>query len=495
MEPARQPSHLRLADPEQDALPYRHAPHNIPVEQALLGAILVNNDAFHRVSGYLLHEHFFEPAHGRIFAAMTRLIERGQLASPVTLSHFFERDEGLTEVGGGQYLAQLAAAVVSVLDIEDYGRTVYDLALRRQLIAVGEEMVNRAYEPTVEETAEEQVEAAEAQLFQLGEAGRAETGFKAFSVSLTEAINQAEAAHKRDGQLTGVTTGLVDLDQKLGGLHRSDLIVLGGRPSMGKSSLATNIAFNAARALAREAGDGKPKVIAFFSLEMSAEQLATRILSEQCNVPSERIRRGMLTEDEFAQVVRKSQELEALGFYIDDTAALPISAVRTRSRRLQRTQGGLGLIVVDYLQLLRASGRQRNDNRVQEISEITQGLKALAKDLDVPVLALAQLSRQVEQRDDKRPQLADLRESGTIEQDADVVMFVFRQEYYLERTKPDDTSPDIAAWQAEMDKVHNIAEVIIGKQRHGPTGTIKLRFEGVTTRFSDLEQTDRGGRF
>jgi replicative DNA helicase len=493
MEPARQPSHLRLADPTQDTLPYRQAPHNIPVEQALLGAILVNNEGLHRVAAYLLPEHFFEAAHGRIYAAMTRLVERGQLASPVTLAHFFERDEGLAEVGGAQYLARLAASVVSVLDVEDYGRTVYDLALRRQLIAVGEDMVNRAYEPTVEETAEEQVEAAEGALFKLVDSGSATGGLKAFATSLTEALHQAETAHKRDGQLTGTPTGMTDLDQKLGGLHKSDLIVLAGRPSMGKSSLASNIAFNAARAMAKEAEAGsKPKVIAFFSLEMSAEQLATRILSEQCNIPSEKIRRGLLTEDEFAQVVRKSQDLESLGFYIDDTAALSISAVRTRSRRLQRSQG-LGLIVIDYLQLLRPSGRQRVDNRVQEISEITQGLKALAKDLDVPVLALSQLSRQVEAREDKRPQLSDLRESGTIEQDSDVVMFIFRKEYYLEREKPEEGATDFQAWQDEMNKVHNVAEIIIGKQRHGPTGTVRLRFEGATTRFSDLEQFDRGG--
>ena len=495
MEPARPSSYPRLVDPNQDALPYRQPPHNIPVEQALLGAILVNNEALHRVNGFLLAEHFFEPAHGRIFAATVRLIERGQLASPVTLAHFFERDEGLTEVGGAQYLARLAASVISVLDVEDYGRTVYDLALRRQLITVGEEMVNNAYEPTVEETAVEQVEAAEQRLFQLVETGRSDTGFKPFVESLTEAIKQAEAAYKRDGQLTGTTTGLTDLNGKLGGLHRSDLIVLAGRPSMGKTALATNIAFNAARAMVEDAGPGgRPKAIAFFSLEMSAEQLATRVLAEQCEISSENIRRGLLNQEQFAEVARRSLQLETLPLYIDDTAALSIAAVRTRSRRLQRTHAGLGLIVVDYLQLLRPSGRTRTDNRVQEISEITQGLKALAKELDVPVLALSQLSRMVEQREDKRPQLSDLRESGSIEQDADVVMFVFRQEYYLERSKPEEHSAEFAQWQADMERVHNVAEIIIGKQRHGPTGTVRLRFEGATTRFSDLEQVDREGR-
>jgi len=493
MDQPRPTAYPRLADPDQDALPYRQQPHSIPVEQALLGAILVNNEAFHRVSGYLLPDHFFEPAHGRIYTAMTRLIERGQLASPVTLSHFFERDEGLTEVGGAQYLARLAASVVSVQDIEDYGRTTYDLALRRQLIAVGEEMVNRAYEPSVEESAVEQVEVAEHSLFQLVETGRSDSGFKSFGTVLTEAIEQAQAAFQRDGQLTGTTTGLTDLDAKLGGLHKSDLVILAGRPSMGKTALATNIAFNAAKAIAAESPGGKPKAVAFFSLEMSSEQLATRVLAEQCNISSENIRRGLLSQEDFAQVVRRSQELESLGFYIDDTPALSISAVRTRARRLQRTHGGLGLIVIDYLQLLRPSGRTRTDNRVQEVSEITQGLKALAKELSVPVLALSQLSRQVEQREDKRPQLADLRESGSIEQDADVVMFVFRQEYYLERSKPEEGSPEFQKWQDDMGKLHNVAEVIIGKQRHGPTGTVRLRFEGATTRFSDLEQFDRSG--
>ena len=487
----RPSTYPRLADPDQDALPYRQQPHNIPVEQALLGAMLVNNEAVYRVSSFLIAEHFFEPAHGRIYAAILRLVERGQLASPVTLAHFFERDEGLTEVGGAQYLARLAASVVSVLDVEDYGRTVYDLALRRELIAVGEDMVNRAYEPSVEETAVEQVEAAEQSLFKLVETGRADTGFKSFRTSMAEAVEQAQAAFKRDGQLTGTPSGLRDLDRKLGGLHKSDLIVLAGRPSMGKTALATNIAFNAARALKREAEDGKGKAVAFFSLEMAAEQLATRILAEQCEIPSENIRRGMLSHEQFAEVVRRSQELEDLGFYIDDTAALAISAVRTRARRLQRTHGGLGLIVVDYLQLLRPSGRQRHDNRVLEITEITQGLKALAKELNTPVLALSQLSRQVENREDKRPQLADLRESGSIEQDADVVMFVFREEYYLERAQPEVGSDKHVKWQQRMEEVHNVAEIIIGKQRHGPTGTVRMRFEGATTRFSDLEQVDR----
>ncbi len=473
---------------------YRSPPSNIDAEQALLGAILVSNEAASRVS-FLTPEHFFEPVHGRIFAAVTGLIDRGQIANPVTLKTFFENDEVLNEVGGAQYLARLAGAAVNIINTEDYGRLVYDLSIRRELIQVGEEMVNTAYDAPVELPATEQIEQAESHLFGLAEMGQHEGGFRAFSVAVTEAVSTIEAAHKRDGKLVGVTTGLKDMDGMLGGLHRTDLVVLAGRPSMGKTALATTIAFNAARAYRVEPDDQGNEVavdgavVGFFSLEMSADQIATRILAERTGIPSEDLRRGKVRTDQFPDVVKASQEIESLPLYIDDTPALTVSALRTRARRLKR-QRGLGLVVVDYLQLLRPSGRIRHDNRVNEVTEITQALKALAKELNVPVLALSQLSRQVEHREDKRPHLADLRESGSIEQDADVVMFVFREEYYHERSEPDRSTPEHQVWLAKAEEVRGRTDIIIGKQRHGPTGNITLYFNKQLVRFSNFVAAD-----
>ncbi|MCF4164945.1 replicative DNA helicase [Zavarzinia compransoris] len=474
---------------------YRTPPHNIEAEQALLGAILVNNEAISRVTEFLMAEHFFEPLHQRIYAHALKLIERQQIANPVTLRPFFEQDPAMIEIGGPGYLARLAANAVTIINANEYGRALYDLALKRELIQVGEEIVNTAYEADIDNSADEQIQAAEGRLFNLAEAGSREGGLMPFKHGLTEAIRAAERAFKSDGKLTGVTTGLVDLDQKLGGLHRSDLLILAGRPSMGKTALATNIAFNAARA-ARFEQDAQGRtvasegaVVAFFSLEMSSEQLAMRMLSEQSRIVSEKIRRGLMNTDEFHQLVAAAQEVERLPLYIDDTPGITISALRTRCRRLKR-QSGLGLVIVDYLQLVNPSGKTRTDNRVGELSEITRGLKMLAKELDVPVVALSQLSRQVENREDKRPQLADLRESGTIEQDADVVMFVFREEYYLLRREPRTGTPEHAAWQDEMEKVHNLAEVIIGKQRHGSIGTVRLRFDPSLTLFQNLARED-----
>lgn len=475
---------------------YRLPPHNIEAEQAVLGAILVNNDAASRVADYLAAEYFYEPVHGRIYEAARKLIERGQMANPVTLRHFFERDEALSDVGGAAYLAKLAGAAASVYNVNHYGRVIYDLALRRGLLDIGEEIVHEVYDPEVDESAEQQIEAAEQRLYQLAETGSANEGFQPFKNALTEAIVMADAALKRDSQLVGLSTGLLDLDHKLGGLHPSDLLILAARPAMGKTSLATNIAFHAAQSYREEiAENGEKKVlegasVGFFSLEMSAEQLATRILAEQAELPSDRIRRGEINADQFSKLVAASQQIEELPLYIDDTPALSIAALRTRARRLKRTHG-LDLIVIDYLQLLRPSGQSRNDNRVQEISEITQGLKALAKDLSVPVLALSQLSRAVEQRDDKRPLLSDLRESGSIEQDADVVLFLFREEYYHERREPEPDTEEHAAWLEKGNRIHGVAEVIIGKQRHGPTGTIKVQFEREITKFRNLDVPER----
>lgn len=465
-------------------------PHSIEAEQQLLGAILTNNDIYDRVASIIGPEHFYDPVHARIYETAAARITKNALASPVTLKAFLEDDPGLKELGGPAYLARLAGAAISAFAARDYAQMIYDFAVRRELIRIGRDIADQAGRPTVDSEPKDQIVAAEQALYGLAEKGQAESGFQSFLKAVTDAVNVANAAYQREGGLAGVSTGLIDMDKKLGGLHKSDLLILAGRPSMGKTSLATNVAFNIAKAYKRgELPDGSEGavdggVVGFFSLEMSAEQLAARILSEAAEVPSEQIRRGDMTEEEFRRFVDAAKTLESCPLYIDDTPALPISQVAARARRLKRTQG-LDVLMVDYLQLLRGTGR--SDNRVNEISEITQGLKAIAKELDIPVVALSQLSRQVEARDDKRPQLSDLRESGSIEQDADVVMFVFREEYYVEREKPsDDRLEEMAAWQERMERLHGKAEVIIGKQRHGPIGTVELSFEGRFTRFGNL---------
>ncbi len=481
---------------EEEGAAFRTVPHNIEAEQALLGAILQNNEAQDRVAGFLAPEHFFEPLHGRIYEVASKLIEKGKQATPITLKTFFENEEPVGELTVPQYLGRLAANATTIINARDYGKTIHDLAVRRNLIRLGEDMVNAAYDAPVDFPPEEQIEAAEQRLYQLAELGKYGQGFETFGQALTEAIEMAGNAYERDGGLSGLATGLRDLDAKLGGLQPSDLVILAGRPSMGKTALATNIAFNVARAYRTEPGpDGGERVVdgavvGFFSLEMSSEQLATRILSEQAAVPSEKIRRGMIREEEFRRLREAALALEQLPLFIDQTGGISVAQLAARARRLKR-QHGLGLIVIDYLQLLTGSRARATDGRVQEITEITTGLKALAKELQVPILALSQLSRQVEQRDDKRPQLADLRESGSIEQDADVVMFIFREEYYLERAEPRPGTPEHEEWQAKIGAVHQEAEVIIAKQRHGPTGTVKLHFDGAITRFSDLARDDR----
>jgi replicative DNA helicase len=466
-------------------------PHNIEAEQQLLGAVLTNNDVYDRISSLIRAEHFFEPVHQRIFEIAAARIQKNALASPVTLKAFMEDDPGLKELGGPSYLVRLAGAAISAYVARDYAQMIYDLAVRRDLIRLGQDIAARAGKVDVDSEPREQIVEAEQRLYQLAEQGVAERGFQSFLKAVTDAVNMANAAYQREGQLSGISTGLIDLDKKLGGLHPSDLIILAGRPSMGKTSLATNVAFNIAKAHRRgqkpDGSEGAVEggVVGFFSLEMSAEQLAARILSEASEVPSEQIRRGDMTEAEFRRFVEAAKALEACPLYIDDTPALPIAQVAARARRLKRTHG-LDVLMVDYLQLLRGSTKE---NRVQEVSEITQGLKAIAKELNIPVIALSQLSRQVENREDKRPQLSDLRESGSIEQDADVVMFVFREEYYREREKPGDHDLDgMAKWQEIMEKVHGKAEVVIGKQRHGPIGTVELSFEGRFTRFGNLVQ-------
>ncbi|HKS65005.1 MAG TPA: replicative DNA helicase [Xanthobacteraceae bacterium] len=470
---------------------FRAAPHNVEAEQALLGAILVNNEAFYRVSDFLEPPHFFEPIHAKIFELTASLIRAGKVASPVTLKTFLPPDLDVSGLTASQYLARLAAEATTVINAEDYGRTIYDLAMRRSLIIIGEDLVNVAYDAPVDLPPREQIEDAERRLYELAETGRYDGGFQRFATALTTAVDMAARAYQRDGKLSGLATGLHDVDRMMGGLQHSDLIVLAGRPGMGKTALATNMAYNIAKAWRGEVRpDGRMEsvnggIVGFFSLEMSAEQLATRIIAEQTEIPSFRIRRGEIDPSDFDRIAGMAREMETIPLYIDETGGISISQLTARARRLKR-QRGLDLLVVDYIQLLSGSGKRAQEGRVQEVTEITTGLKALAKELNVPILALSQLSRQVESRDDKRPQLSDLRESGSIEQDADVVLFVFREEYYLKNKEPRPGTEEHFKWMTEMELVHGKAEVIIGKQRHGPTGTIALQFKADVTRFSDL---------
>ncbi|WP_138465462.1 replicative DNA helicase [Poseidonocella sp. HB161398] len=473
------------ADEVSDALP-----HSIEAEQQLLGAVLTNDRVFDRVASILKADHFYDPVHGRIFEVAASRFAKNALVSPVTLGAFLEDDPGLGELGGPAYLARLAGAAISTFAAADYAQLIHDMYMRRQLMQLGRDISDRARRVDAESEPKDQIVEAEQALYAMGEQGQASKGFTSFLRAVTEAVNVANAAYQRDGGLAGISTGLDDLDKKLGGLHRSDLLILAGRPSMGKTSLATNIAFNIAKAYRKGTlpdgteGAVNGGVVGFYSLEMSSEQLAARVLSEASEVPSEQIRRGDMTEAEFRRFVEAAKTLESCPLYIDDTPALPISQLAARARRLKRTHG-LDALIVDYLQLVRPATAK--DSRVNEVSEITQGLKAIAKELNIPVVALSQLSRAVESREDKRPQLSDLRESGSIEQDADVVMFVFREEYYKEREKPsDDNLEAMAKWQETMERCHGKAEVILGKQRHGPIGTVELSFEGRFTRFGNL---------
>ncbi len=475
---------------------YRTAPHNIEAEQALLGAVLVNNEAFYRVSDFLDAAQFHEPLHQQIYQIAADLIRAGKVATPITLKTFLPADIDIGGLNVSQYLARLAAEATTVINATDYGRTVADLALRRNLIGIGEDMVNVAFDAPVDFAPREQIEDAERRLYELAETNRYGSGFQRFAQALTTAVDMAARAFQRDGKLSGIATGLKDLDSKMGGLQQSDLIIVAGRPGMGKTALATNIAYNVAHAYRGEVQpDGSMLtinggIVGFFSLEMSAEQLATRIISERTEVPSSTIRRGGISESDFEKIKDVSIEMQNLPFYVDETGGLSIAQLAARARRLKR-QRGLDLLVIDYIQLLQGSQRRASESRVQEVTEITTNLKALAKELNVPIIALSQLSRQVESRDDKRPQLSDLRESGSIEQDADVVMFVFREEYYLANKEPRPGSEEHLKWQTDMALVHGKAELIIGKQRHGPTGTVQVQFDAHVTRFGDLSPDDR----
>ncbi len=481
-----------------DGLPFRQAPHNIEAEQALLGAILINNDAFERVSDHLEPEHFFEPIHARIFETAAQLIAKGGKATPVTLKSYFEGEVVAGTITVPQYLGRLAAHATSVINARDYARTIRDLALRRDLIIIGEDMVNAAYDSPADLSPADQVEDAEKRLFQLGERG-GEAYECEVGTALEHALDMIAAAYSRDDGMAGLPTGFTDLDKHLGGLAPSDLLILAGRPSQGKTALATNIAFNVAQWLADQHGrqrnlfadGGEPQPrgeVSFYSLEMSAEQLVMRQLAQVVDIPSERLRRGDINEDEFRRCVDDARaRLASLPIHIDTTGALTVPQLMTRARRRKRLKD-TRLIIVDYLQLMAAGGRFR-DSKVQEVTAISNALKALAKELNVPVIALSQLSRQVENREDKRPQLSDLRESGSIEQDADVVMFVFREEYYLKRAEPPATkAEERLAWQGQLEAAAGLAEIIVGKHRHGPVGTVRMAFSEAFTRFDNLAE-------
>ena len=457
-------------------------PSNIEAEQALIGSILVNNDILDEVSVIVGSNMFYDPAHIKIYEVIENLNNKGMIANPITLKNYFEKDNMLQDVGGTEYLVKLTRFSSSTKQAVDYAKIIHEMYLRRELILISDKLSSDSTNANDQnQNAENIIESTEKSLFDLAERGSFSQSFLKFNKALDQTIEMATLAMQNDQGLVGVPTGLSELDQKLGGLHKSDLIILAGRPSMGKTALATNIAFNAAQNISNRE---EKSSVAFFSLEMSSEQLSTRILSEQAKIKSDDIRRGKVTEEEINRYIETSRNIYNLPLYIDETPAITIATLSNRARRIKRLFG-LSLVVVDYIQLMRSS-ISKNEGRVQEISEITQGLKALAKELSVPVLALSQLSRAVEQRDDKLPQLSDLRESGSIEQDADVVMFVYRESYYLERKQPKLGSIEHAEWQSKMNDVNGLADIILGKQRHGPTGTIKVEFEGIYTKFKDL---------
>ena len=460
---------------------FKELPNNIEAEQAVIGSILVSNDIFDDVSIIIDNKKFYDPVHQKIFAAIENLISKGMLANPITLKNYFENDNSLAELEGHEYLVKLTKFSTTIRQAIEYSKIVYDMHIRRELIKISETMTENASNKILDLPGNKIIEDSERLLFDLAEKGSLNTSFIKFDQALNYTIEMASNAYKNEEGIVGVPTGLTDLDDRLGGMHNSDLLIIAGRPSMGKTALATNIAFHAAKKLQEK---GTKSSIAFFSLEMSSEQLSTRILAEQSRIKSNDIRRGRISEEQFDKFIETSKNISELPLYIDETPAISIAAMSNRARRIKRLYG-LDLVVVDYIQLMSAANTR--DGRVQEISEITKGLKALAKELSVPVLALSQLSRAVEHRDIKKPQLSDLRESGSIEQDADVVMFVYREAYYLEKLEPRPATVEHAEWQAKMNEVSNLAEIIIGKQRHGPTGNINVEFEAMFTKFKDIQ--------
>ena len=461
---------------------FKELPNNIEAEQAVIGSILVSNDIFDEISTFISNINFHDPMHQKIFEALESLIYKGMLANPITLKNYFEDEKDDLDVP--EYLVKITKFSTSVRQAVEYSKIIYDMFVRRELIKISEQTIDSAKLNELDTNGQTIIENSERLLFDLAEKGSFNSSLVKFDEAMKQTIEMASAAYKNEEGIVGVPTGLRDLDDKLGGLHQSDLIIIAGRPSMGKTSLATNIAFNAAQKLQES---GKKSSIAFFSLEMSSEQLSTRIISEQARISSNDIRRGRISDEQFDKFLETSKNISELPLYIDETPAISIAAMSNRARRIKRLFG-LDMIVVDYIQLMRGTTYNK-DGRVQEISQITQGLKAIAKELGVPVLALSQLSRQVEQRDDHKPQLSDLRESGSIEQDADVVMFVYREGYYLSRKEPREATVEHAEWQAKMNEVAHLAQIIIGKQRHGPIGNITLEFEERFTKFKDTQSS------
>ena len=476
------------------AIDLSQLPQNIEAEQALLGAILANNKAFEKISEFLKPHHFADSINAKVFEVISKLIQRGHVADIITLKNFFEQEGSLSEVGGHKYLIKLADSASPLTNADYYAQFIYDKFLRRELIATGYEIVNDAIKEDLDSDATTQIENAERKLFDLANQGETQSGFVDFNQALAVSLSHIEEAYQKDGKISGLPTALDALDNKTGGLNNSDLIIIAGRPAMGKTALATNIAYNVADYMSHAKNiTPQDKGVAFFSLEMSADQLAGRILSTVTQTGGHRMRTGELDNAEFTRIAAAVRELERIPFYIDDTPGLNINSIRTRARRLKRNKG-LGLIVIDYIQLIMGSGKQKDGNRVQELSEISRGLKMLAKELNVPVIALSQLNRGVEQREDKRPVMSDLRESGSIEQDADIVMFVYRENYYLQNEEPKQKSNELderfqqrlEEWETRKRQTANLAEVIIGKQRHGPTGTVQLFFNGDYTEFGNL---------
>jgi len=459
---------------------FKELPNNIEAEQSVIGSILVTNEIFDEISTIISSTNFFDPMHQKIYNAVESLIYKGMLANPITLKNYFEDEKDDLDVP--EYLVKITKFSTSVRQAIEYSKIIYDMFVRRELIKISEQTIDNAKINDLDTSGQNIIENSERLLFDLAEKGSFNSSLVKFDDAMKQTIEMASAAYKNEGGIVGVPTGLRDLDDKLGGLHQSDLIIIAGRPSMGKTSLATNIAFNAAKHIQ---DSGKKSSVAFFSLEMSSEQLSTRILSEQARIGSNDIRRGRISDEQFDQFLETSKNIAELPLFIDETPAISIAAMSNRARRIKRLNG-LDMIVVDYIQLMRGTTFNK-DGRVQEISQITQGLKAIAKELGVPVVALSQLSRQVEQRDDHKPQLADLRESGSIEQDADVVMFVYREGYYLQRKEPREATVEHAEWQAKMNEVAHLAEIIIGKQRHGPIGKVTLEFEERFTKFKDTQ--------
>ncbi len=461
---------------------FKELPNNIEAEQSVIGSILVSNEIFDDINTILSSTNFYDPMHQKIFSAIENLIYKGMLANPITLKNFFETDKD--DIYIPEYLVKITKFSTSTRQATEYSKIIYDMFVRRELIKISEQTIDTAKINDLNTSGQNIIENSERLLFDLAEKGSFNSSLIKFDEAMKKTIDMASAAYKNEEGIVGVPTGLRDLDDRLGGLHQSDLIIIAGRPSMGKTALATNIAFNAAQKLQESQIKSS---VAFFSLEMSSEQLSTRILAEQSRIKSNDIRRGRISDEQFDKFIETSKNITEIPLYIDETPAISIAAMSNKARRIKRLFG-LDLIVVDYIQLMKGSINNK-DGRVQEISEITQGLKAIAKELSVPVVALSQLSRAVEQRDLKKPQLADLRESGSIEQDADVVMFVYREAYYLERQEPRPATVEHAEWQAKMNEVSNLAEIIIGKQRHGPTGNVMLEFEAMFTKFKDTQNT------